>query len=98
MRELGTFTIEASHPALEGHFPGRPIVPGVVLLDHVMALAGGVAGFGAVKFTRPVRPGDTVVVRVDDETVGGERFEAAVGGQTVLSGTLRRAATSSLGG
>lgn len=27
--------IEAAHPALPGHFPGRPVAPGVVLLQRV---------------------------------------------------------------
>ena len=30
------FTIPADHPALPGHFPGQPIVPGVVVLDRVV--------------------------------------------------------------
>ena len=34
---VGSFTIPADHPTLPGHFPGRPVVPGVVLLDEVMA-------------------------------------------------------------
>ena len=34
MRQVHSFRVEADHPALEGHFPGRPIVPGVVLLDE----------------------------------------------------------------
>lgn len=29
------FTIEAGHRCLDGHFPGEPIVPGVMLLAHV---------------------------------------------------------------
>ncbi len=28
-------TIPADHPSLPGHFPGRPIVPAVVILDEV---------------------------------------------------------------
>jgi 3-hydroxymyristoyl/3-hydroxydecanoyl-(acyl carrier protein) dehydratase len=34
-----TLRIAADHPALPGHFPGRPIVPGVVLLDCVLTAA-----------------------------------------------------------
>ena len=30
--------IERNHPALAGHFPGNPIVPGVVILDQVIRL------------------------------------------------------------
>jgi 3-hydroxyacyl-[acyl-carrier-protein] dehydratase len=31
-----SFCVTADHPSLPGHFPGSPIVPGVLLLDHVM--------------------------------------------------------------
>lgn len=35
------FSIPADHPCLPGHFPGHPLVPGVVVLEQViLALAG----------------------------------------------------------
>jgi 3-hydroxymyristoyl/3-hydroxydecanoyl-(acyl carrier protein) dehydratase len=34
-RHEATFAVPASHPSLPGHFPGAPVVPGVVVLDLV---------------------------------------------------------------
>ena len=53
--------IPAQHSSLPGHFPGHPIVPGVVLLDCIAAALER-AGFGplrrihAVKFLAPLLP------------------------------------------
>lgn len=30
------FSVDADHPCLRGHFPGHPIVPGVLILDRVL--------------------------------------------------------------
>ena len=71
-----SFTIPPDHPCLPGHFPGHPLVPGVVLLDEVLAQieAGLVeAGLGApgplrlpqVKFVQPLLPGETAEVLVE---------------------------------
>ena len=35
-RHQDSFIVPANHPALPGHFPGTTVVPGVVVLDHVL--------------------------------------------------------------
>jgi acyl-coenzyme A synthetase/AMP-(fatty) acid ligase len=62
------FRVSAGHPCLPGHFPGRPIVPGVLILDHVMAhlrehTGRDVNGVTRVKFTSPLQPEEAARVR-----------------------------------
>jgi len=62
------FRVAADHPALPGHFPGQPIVPGVLILDHVLQrlqAAGrrGVATLPRVKFLAPLLPDEVAQVR-----------------------------------
>lgn len=65
------FTIAPGHPALPGHFPGAPIVPGVMLLEQVLAAIAQAGGTTAplrlpqVKFLRPLLPGETARVQLD---------------------------------
>lgn len=55
------FRVPADHPSLPGHFPGNPIVPGVLLLDHVLHALRGLTGLDMshlrqVKFSSALLP------------------------------------------
>lgn len=93
MMPVGSFTIAPDHPSLAGHFPGQPVVPGVVLLDRALtAILGGrdrrPAALPAVKFTRPVLPGQSVVVSCTEPQNGRVAFECAVSGTVVARGSV----------
>lgn len=53
------FVLDASSACLDGHFPGRPVIPGVVLLDAAIAAFGLAAPMRIeqAKFLRPCLPG-----------------------------------------
>jgi 3-hydroxymyristoyl/3-hydroxydecanoyl-(acyl carrier protein) dehydratase len=93
------FSIPYDHPSLAGHFPGRPIVPGVVLLDEAIALmlrdrpADRLVGLDDVKLLAPVLPGDEVAVTFAESAPGRLILTCAVAGHTVLRGWLRLGAT-----
>lgn len=85
---MGSFVVGADHASRAGHFPGKPVVPGVVVLDEVMAVLagvvpGGVSGFPGVRFMRPVRFGEVVEV-----SFGGNVFACSVDGVAVVRGTV----------
>jgi len=82
--------IPSDHPAFAGHFPGRPIVPGVVLLDHAqhaIEAAEGVrmAGVAVAKFLSPVGPGEALSVAFE-RVEAGVRFQIAAPDRQVANG------------
>ena len=99
-----TLVIAADHPAFAGHFPGTPILPGVLLLDaavHALLVAKDVPfGTGnsdstapawrisAAKFLSPVGPGETLTISYRSSASGSTHFEISGINRKVAEGTL----------
>ncbi|HUY83455.1 MAG TPA: hypothetical protein VMU86_02680 [Steroidobacteraceae bacterium] len=88
--------ITPDHPAYAGHFPGNPVLPGVVLLDAALrrlAAAGWIDPAACdipwFKFTAPVRPPDRVALEVEEDTEGAMRLRIACGERIVATGVAR---------
>ncbi|MFM9090944.1 MAG: bifunctional UDP-3-O-[3-hydroxymyristoyl] N-acetylglucosamine deacetylase/3-hydroxyacyl-ACP dehydratase [Verrucomicrobiota bacterium] len=99
--------VTINEPYFTGHFPSNPVMPGVLQLEARAQAAGIVmlrrTGNGGktaffmsadkVKFRRPVRPGDQIIINAKITKVRGDKLAAAecnctVGGQVVSSAEL----------
>ncbi|MYA32742.1 MAG: 3-hydroxyacyl-ACP dehydratase FabZ [Gemmatimonadales bacterium] len=79
-RIVGLKNVSANEPFFAGHFPGRPVMPGVLIIE-ALAQCGGVLlmsglqnpedkviyflSVDGVKFRRPVIPGDQLILELD---------------------------------
>ncbi len=102
---MTSFAIPADHPSLPGHFPGRPLVPGVVVLERVIAavasecLAMGMSGppqslrLPQVKFVQPLLPGETASIELQRvATPLRWRFRVLGSATLIASGEIAHAA------
>ncbi len=87
-------TIPVDHPSLAGHFPGNPIVPGVVILDEVIAAIREqwpdcrVLGVSSAKFVSPLRPGQTIRLAASRASERSIRFSCRHEHRTVAQGVF----------
>jgi 3-hydroxymyristoyl/3-hydroxydecanoyl-(acyl carrier protein) dehydratase len=89
-----SLAIARDHPAFEGHFPGRPVLPGVVLLAEALAGIEATTGnpphawtISIVKFLLPVDPGTPLTLALEPLASGAMRFEIRSPQGVVASGT-----------
>lgn len=88
-----TLTIAADHPAYTGHFPGMPVLPGVVLLDatiHALehVCRGAPWQVASVKFQSAVRPGEALTLEHETLPNGSIRFAICTPDRAVAQGLL----------
>src|SRR5689334_21413265 len=85
-RIIGVKQVTINEPFFQGHFPGSPVMPGVLIVE-AMAQVGAVyalrqienresklvlfSGIDNARFRRPVVPGDTLTITVTPLRVGG---------------------------
>ena len=103
-----SFKVTQDSPWFDGHFPGKPILPGVALLQHAWKAASAsfsdgikLAGFSRVKFKRIVRPGEKITVQVDlsdGQESGPVPFEVLAEDQKCCSGYFLLHSTSEASG
>ncbi len=96
---VGIKNVTINEPFFQGHFPGHPIMPGVLIIEG-MAQAGGImllnqlenpqdhvayfASIDNVKFRKPVLPGDTL--RYELKVISLKRSLAKMHGETYVNG------------
>lgn len=84
--DAAEFFIAADFPAFNGHFPGKPLLPGVAQVELCLAAAARLHGrplrlrhLARAKFSRPVLPDTKLIVKV---AADGERHTFTVSDAT----------------
>lgn len=101
VRAVGIKNVTTNEPFFEGHFPERPVMPGVLIVES-MAQVGGVLllneqenveeklvffmGMDNVKFRKPVVPGDQLVLELEMLKARSKTFRMA--GKAYVKGKL----------
>jgi 3-hydroxyacyl-[acyl-carrier-protein] dehydratase len=88
------FCISADHPSLSGHFPGNPIIPGVVILDYVKRVlqanvaSAKIKSFVQVKFLHPLPPGAEFTIVLTQQAPLIFKFSCECQMQKIVAGSL----------
>ena len=88
--------IRADHPSLPGHFPDAPLVPGVIILDEVIAALAEwqqnsqLSGIRMVKFLAPLQPEQafTISLFLRNEHAAEVNFRCRAEDHVIVEGQL----------
>ena len=93
--------VPRDHPSYEGHFPGRPILPGVVILAEALAAIESANSrpieewrVASAKFLGVVTPGTPLALTHETLASGSIRFEIRTPDDVVASGLVSPGARS----
>ena len=98
-RAVGYKNVSANEPHFRGHFPGNPVMPGVLTLEGLVQLAwllygreGRLVAVDRLKFRLQVKPGDRLDLEVVEVEADGDlrklKATARVDGRTASEGLL----------
>ncbi len=89
-----TCCIRANHPALSGHFPGNPVVPGVVILDCILQALDEIPGklslvqIRDTKFISPLLPEQTMSILIGIRDEKSATFECRTTDRLIAQGNV----------
>src|ERR1700694_3444479 len=93
-RIVGIKQVSINEPFFQGHFPGTPVMPGVLVVEALAQVGAVLAlreiedrdrklvlftGIKEARFRRPVVPGDTLILEVTAMRIGSPRYRDSGG-------------------
>jgi len=87
--------ISRDEPFFAGHFPGNPLVPGVVILEYVVEAVAQRCGtdrspqqIQSIKFLGPLRPGEELTIELELTSGTAVRFKCRAGDRPIAVGAM----------
>lgn len=83
-----------NHPTLKGHFPGNPVIPGAVILEHVLTFVkeyqkGEIICIGRAKFMNPLIPPAMITIELDQKNDSDFDFKVSEHDKVISQGILK---------